>query len=608
MKKKLSVLAIMALCISLSGCNAAPTATTNGGDKAPDVEITIEKGDGSEDEGSEQEATVAASGEQDLLARFVKGEEVVYDTDDSVDGNYNYEDSEHIPFILDKDSYNIYELVSRAIEVEQADWGEAILKEVSYAYIDLGKDGIKDLAICVVLGNQFMGDINDQFFISAKDEKLELLYKTQSAYRAYETLVNPYGLISSGGSSSAFEYVEGYRYLDADGELKFIYSATTEYGLGSVYGDMGGIYSSAAKYMDEIDDSWYFVSYSFEDPTIDYENFNYEEYLATLKYTADPADNPTIKKIFEDANVKLYSENEIGAIVDKKLLSLGISEEIYENRDDIEWKTVENVNIQEVIAYGPNPVYVKNVEELVDAIAPNTSIVLEPGEYNITDYIFNHSENIHPYDFESDLDNGYTGVAYGGAPTEAELFIVNIPGLTICSKDPENMASIVCEPRYACVLNFETCDKVRLTNLIMGHTPEEGVCSGDVLAFYRTDGIEIKGCDLYGCGAYGFMTSECGVLNCTDTTIHDCSYGVVEAYTTQSLYFSDCTFRDCREFTMFELFTDYATFNNCTFKNLSGDLLEAGEDTYVNFNACLFDVDAAQQALNYKGKGKVTVY
>lgn len=169
-------------------------------------------------------------------------------------------------------------------------------------------------------------------------------------------------------------------------------------------------------------------------------------------------------------------------------------------------------------------IHVSSVKELLEAVAPGARIVVEPGRYDLTEFLRDYPnardwdawDEEHPYVW---LDAVYDGV---------EVTVRDADGLSIAggSDDPGD-TEIVTEPRYAAVLNFENCADVELACLTMGHT-EQGDCSGNVLDFVRCRDIRLRTVDLYGCGVYGVCTRGCAGLTVSDSTIRDCAYGPVD--------------------------------------------------------------------------------
>ena len=176
-----------------------------------------------------------------------------------------------------------------------------------------------------------------------------------------------------------------------------------------------------------------------------------------------------------------------------------------------------------------------SIEELLEAIGPNVGIMIEPGYYNLSEYIEDVWEQEgeswnerHPY---VQLRDCYDGV---------EVVIRRVEGLSIFG-DNESLTEIVVDPRYAQVLNFEECHDLTLSGLTMGHT-ETGDCAGNVLDFYNCRDIHLSAMDLYGCGVYGIGCYDgTGELYVYSSTIRDCSYGALQIYDGNGCF----EFRNC---------------------------------------------------------------
>lgn len=156
-----------------------------------------------------------------------------------------------------------------------------------------------------------------------------------------------------------------------------------------MYEGLGGIYDVAAKYEEEIDyDQMYMEEYTFVDPvTFDFENNDYSVFLENAKYVAYPAEDELVQRIFAEANIKLYSPEEMEAFIASNAKEKGIDEDILEIQSDVEWKALETQQVKEFILYGDHPVFVDSVEEFIENIKDDACIVLAPGTYNVTKYL-----------------------------------------------------------------------------------------------------------------------------------------------------------------------------------------------------------------------------
>ena len=259
-----------------------------------------------------------------------------------------------------------------------------------------------------------------------------------------------------------------------------------------------------------------------------------------------------------------------------------------ENTDDYEDWDYDDWTFEE------NTYVVGTVADMMDAVEPGATIILLPGTYNLTEWLSAH-DNLPSYNWDSyDQERGvYKDSCFDGD----QVIIYDIDYLTIMSADAENPAEIVIEPRYSNVLNFSDCDELVLDSLVVGHTPEQGYCSGGVVYLDTCFDVRIDDCDLYGCGTYGLEARYCSDVELDRTIIHDCTYGMMELTYTDKLVARHCTFSDCEGYGEFSVYGGDATFIGCTFKRLESGLISTGDDGVANFIYCVFD-RMAQDSIN----------
>ncbi len=212
---------------------------------------------------------------------------------------------------------------------------------------------------------------------------------------------------------------------------------------------------------------------------------------------------------------------------------------------------------------GDGMIRVSSTEELLEAIAPSASIVIEAGSYNMSDTLEDLWEQggeawneQHEY---VQLKEVFDGV---------QLCVQNVKGLTIAG-DSEDRAktSLVIDPRYASVMYFEDCSDISLSSVTMGHT-DMGDCSGNVIDLFSCHNVAFDNVDFYGCGVIGIMAwGGCSDIVVTDSVIRDCADGPFS--------YSECSGR--------------LWFTDCNLEGSGwGGYYDCGEDADLAFTRCFF--------------------
>ena len=176
---------------------------------------------------------------------------------------------------------------------------------------------------------------------------------------------------------------------------------------------------------------------------------------------------------------------------------------------------------------------VTNVDELLAAIAPRTTIRLDGEEFRLSSASGYGREDGLYYEWAEEYD-GYTLVL---KDLEDFALVGGGRAFTLLST----------EPRYADVLRFENCRNVSLSDLTMGHTPESGLCTGDVLNINWCEGVTLERCGLFGCGEIGIDASCCSAIRVNETNIYDCSYLGAQLDRVSDMVFSGCSVSGCGE-------------------------------------------------------------
>ena len=245
------------------------------------------------------------------------------------------------------------------------------------------------------------------------------------------------------------------------------------------------------------------------------------------------------------------------------LVSMQRAEAVYDGPDG-SVPTPEIALDASVNAEGERVVHVKTVDELLAAIAPDTTIYLD------SDF----------YDLSAAADYGGAGGYWYGWLNNYDgpgLIISGVENLTIIS---ENGATISAVPRYADVIQFSGCTGITLRGVTAGHTEEPGECSGGVLNFQRCNDILIDACRLYGCGIVGVSASDSSSLTVKDTEIYECSNAAVTLWSVSGAVFDNCNIYNCG--TPELVLTDSSTtYNGTALKSLDYSLENGVPVEYV---------------------------
>ena len=174
-------------------------------------------------------------------------------------------------------------------------------------------------------------------------------------------------------------------------------------------------------------------------------------------------------------------------------------------------------------------VVVKNVDELLDAIAPNTEIQMEPGTYNLSQ-AKNYGKDSDYYIWGGDFD-GYS------------LGVRGVDNLTIRGGG-KLVTNLQTDPRYAYVLTLVNCSNVTLEDFTAGHTDGQGECTGGVVLLQGCNQVDMNRLGLYGCGVLGLKTENCRDITLADSDVYECSSQAVELNTSDGVSVTRCRLYD----------------------------------------------------------------
>lgn len=246
---------------------------------------------------------------------------------------------------------------------------------------------------------------------------------------------------------------------------------------------------------------------------------SYEKFIQEKK---DSSFHPMVKKVYDllNANSFFYSMDLENYLRDK-----GYEPTISEDaRNLINERKLQSEDFKKILAgyvdvslyKNEKTVTVKNGQELIEAIASDTTIFLEPGMYII------------PYEYTSEN----LTVQYG------ELTIKDIKNLVIIGKG-DTPVTVVSEA-YGYVFSFKNCDNITLSNLRIGHL--QLYCKAGVIYLDDTDNFNLNKSILFGCGEWGLEAKSNKGMFISNTLISDCASKAVILTGTEDAAFENCYF------------------------------------------------------------------
>lgn len=180
---------------------------------------------------------------------------------------------------------------------------------------------------------------------------------------------------------------------------------------------------------------------------------------------------------------------------------------------------------------GPRKVLrVSTAREFIDAIGPDITIVMAAGDYDLTKLSRNETKHI----AWRKVFDGYNVVI-------RDVGNLHITG-AIAGK-----TRILVQPAYANVLIFENITGVSMERVELAHSPIKGFSTGGVIAIDGGQNISIEDCVLSG-GTEGLTLNKVRNMRLADSTIKNCSYGILTAESCKGVGFVRNNFTNNREF------------------------------------------------------------
>ena len=225
-----------------------------------------------------------------------------------------------------------------------------------------------------------------------------------------------------------------------------------------------------------------------------------------------------------------------------------------------------------------NVVNVKNPDELLAAIAPDTEIILNTGTYILSEASDYGKETESEYYTWTEVYDGY------------QLTLTGVENLTIRGSGL-HVTIVETDPRYANVIAMENCSNVKLEDITAGHTRNRGECGGGVLYLSTSSDITMNRLGLYGCGVIGLETDGCTDITLTDSDIYECSNSAAFLVSSHDVTISGCRIYDIGN----EQYGGYTFFQ---VSNCSGVLIENNELSDSTLNCLMATGGSAVELKN----------
>lgn len=199
-------------------------------------------------------------------------------------------------------------------------------------------------------------------------------------------------------------------------------------------------------------------------------------------------------------------------------------------------------------------VTVNNVQALYQALDNDTEITLEDGVYDLSK-VQGTAPRAEIY-----------SMAEYSAP-DRSLLIKNARNLHLRAKN-SGKVKLVTPYEFVPVIRAEQCYNLTLTGLVIGHDVKPGLCEGAVLAPVGCNYFMVNNCDLYGSGTFGIEAEACNSMGLTNSTIRECTRGIVALTNCYNSFFENCTMKDNTGDHMVQSNASSAlVFSNVTFQN-----------------------------------------
>ena len=222
-------------------------------------------------------------------------------------------------------------------------------------------------------------------------------------------------------------------------------------------------------------------------------------------------------------------------------------------------------DVLDTVSTQAKTITVSDTKGLIDNISPNTTIILKAGDYDLLSPMI----KTNPYVSFNKVYDGY------------ELLISSADNLTIKAEDGATV-NLKVNPRYANVITFMNCNNVNISGVVAGHTPNKGSCTGGVFKMISCNYMKVDNSILYGCGTMGLDLDRVNNLQFTNSTIKECTYGIMKTSNSKNLVFSNSKFYNNEQFDLINVQNSNLKFDKCEI---------SGNKILSSFSKYLFNLD-----------------
>ena len=173
-----------------------------------------------------------------------------------------------------------------------------------------------------------------------------------------------------------------------------------------------------------------------------------------------------------------------------------------------------------------NEIVVSDVKSFLNAIKSDVTIRLKAGDYDLESAS------------AAMASNEYAKVEPETINSSAGLTLKGINGLKLIG---EEGTRVITSDYIADVLRLVDCKDIEIKNIFFGH-PKLALCIGGVIDLINSERIQFDNCTLHGCGTTGIYTEGTNGLVVSNSTIQECTIGLVEAKNSSNFHFQDSKF------------------------------------------------------------------